>query len=449
MGLINDLVKTPVSVTELQQHSHGEKFKRYNVEAKEKKLFSINDLYVIVTEFKKIIAKKLNTPNAYEIQVTPHDAKWHYGWYIGKSNPLNQHGFYIFNVLKYTKFTFVDKIEEEPIFMEIDPVTGKDVFLDFNLKQYDAFGLWLKRTNPLFINSAFAKSVFVGNSKNNDCVYEFLESLYMPVPFTRDNLKKYCNVKRKDKINLCDFKKIEDHPKYKDCRFLISSDCLENSYISEKTNFKYTFNGINKNGHLVTDKQYRKHDLVVSDVDKKICMFFDNIDKETFTVYYKTGYEELSKASFYKLYKMNINAPKHTTIFVKVNSKDLKTEYDQFIKDSDIIKSETKGYINLYKTGSFRTTVLNLLYKSTNHITFDKIPLVEQLFIHYCYKGAIMMCQPNYIGQGYKYDIRSFYGYIMSNHKNQYPFKQGSFIKLSIVDFEKWNFINLESIDVK
>ena len=49
---------------------------------------------------------------------------------------------------------------------------------------------------------------------------------------------------------MCDFKKIEQHIKYKDCRFLVTSANIEDSYISEKKDFKYTFNAVNKDGHL-------------------------------------------------------------------------------------------------------------------------------------------------------------------------------------------------------
>ena len=82
----------------------------------------------------------------------------------------------------------------------------------------------------------------------------------------------------------------------------------------------------------------------------------------------------------------------------------------------------------MFKTGSYYVTMLDALHKFTNHIEFDEIPLTEQHFLHWSYVGAIMTCNKGYIGQCYKYDISSFYGHIMSNHKNQYPFKSGVFI---------------------
>ena len=408
----------------MAQHAHGEKLKRVHVISKRDKLFSVNDMFTIVEDIKANIVKQSPNASKYELCVVPHDDnhKIGGGWYIGKWNGLIEKGFYIWNPQKYT-------------FVELMTSINKGEFYEED--KFDQFYIQIKKIK----STAFEHSVFnkVGNSKNNDCVFEFLESLYIPVPFTRESLKKFCGVSRKEKINLSDFKKIENHIKYKDCRFLVTSDNISNCYISDKTDFKYTFNAINKDGHLIGSNIYDNHNIIISETDKDICMYSDSlITDDKVTLYNKKGYYTIKTHAFFPLLKHDANKSKQ--LFVRVKSDELHDEYKQYMTDANIIKKESNGNINLFRTGSYYTTMLNLLYKYTSHIKFDALPLMEQLFLHYSYIGAIMTAKTDYVGQCYKYDIRSFYGYIMSSHKNQYPFKSGAFIQLSKDDFESLEF---------
>ncbi len=416
-----------ISVEVLAQKAHKENMRRVHVTSKKDKLFCVNDLYTIIEDIKKKIVKQSKNSSDYEIYVIPHDEKYtkYGGWYVGKWSPLNENGFYIWSPKLYTAF---EKIVSN---------TETDEFYTDEL--YDQFYLTIKKKKSLlFQHSVFNK---VGNGKYNDCVFEFLEQLYIPVPFTKESLKSFCGVGRKDKILLSDFKKIESHIKYKDCRFLVSSDDISNSYLSGKTDYKYTFNAINKDGHLVISKDYNSHSLSTSETEKSICMYHDDLIEDTkVTLYNSKGYYTISTYAFFGLLRQNQNSSKCKQLFIRVKSKELHKEYEQFMKDAVIIKRESKGLINMFKTGSFYTTMLDVLYKKTNHIEFESLPLSEQIFLHYSYIGAIMTCKKEYKGNCYKYDIRSFYGYIMSNHKNQYPFKSGSFITLSKDEFNSVEF---------
>ena len=57
--------------------------------------------------------------------------------------------------------------------------------------------------------------------------------------------------------------------------------------------------------------------------------------------------------------------------------KSLKQVYDEFIRDADILKAETKGIINLYKTGGYVNTARYLFNHYAKNIETDPISDIE------------------------------------------------------------------------
>jgi hypothetical protein len=94
------------------------------------------------------------------------------------------------------------------------------------------------------------------------------------------------------------------------------------------------------------------------------------------------------------------------------------------------LKKETKGKINLYKTGSIYLTVLDLFNRFTKVFNPESIKLDEGEWIYNSSIGPIMYCNGPYKGPGYKYDYVSNYPSIMKDSYCMFPIKRGTFIKL-------------------
>ena len=114
-------------------------------------------------------------------------------------------------------------------------------------------------------------------------------------------------------------------------------------------------------------------------------------------------------------------------IIIKVKDMDsLQKEYAEFEETAEKMKAESKGLINLYKSGTVVTTALNLFKHFTKSIDQpDTIYGVEGDYILYTYRGGIMKAVP-YEGIAFQSDVCSMYAYIMQS-KMTFPYKEGQF----------------------
>jgi hypothetical protein len=104
----------------------------------------------------------------------------------------------------------------------------------------------------------------------------------------------------------------------------------------------------------------------------------------------------------------------------------IEDEYQQFITIADTLKKESKGMINLYKSGSYYSAALSLFERLTKFITPEEIKQDETEFIKNCVSGAFIWCD-EYEGELYKYDVKSLYPYLMISNTSKFPVKRGDF----------------------
>ena len=106
-------------------------------------------------------------------------------------------------------------------------------------------------------------------------------------------------------------------------------------------------------------------------------------------------------------------------------------EYKYVIDMANTLKRETKGVINMYKTGGYKVTALNLFDKMTKHIQHPpKLTQVESIFIDDSSTGSMIFSDNTYKGPAHKADIKSQYPSLM-NSKMLFPIGEGELLFLS------------------
>jgi hypothetical protein len=123
------------------------------------------------------------------------------------------------------------------------------------------------------------------------------------------------------------------------------------------------------------------------------------------------------------------------------HNKDLsiEEEFDQFIKIADTLKKESKGMINLYKSGNYRDTALGLFDRITKFINPESILQDEAEWIKLSSFSALIWCE-KYEGELYKYDVKSLYPSLMNSTTLKFAVKRGEFKLLENFDKEYFEY---------
>lgn len=106
----------------------------------------------------------------------------------------------------------------------------------------------------------------------------------------------------------------------------------------------------------------------------------------------------------------------------------MKESYDNYVKMAEDLKRESKGLIDLCKTGTPARTALYLLKKlkaKKDQVVVDKLSPDEIDLLLKTNKGAIIFGL-DYVGSGHSYDFKSFYPSILSSNNFLVPIKQGT-----------------------
>ncbi len=162
-----------------------------------------------------------------------------------------------------------------------------------------------------------------------------------------------------------------------------------------------------------------------NDKNNKDVVLYDGI--ETITSEYELFRSEKQKyfTSGFKFIKCDLN-------------KTLKQTWDDFDNDAKILKKETNGIINLYKSGNEAQTALSLFFdfvkKSNLFSNFelkmpDTITSIENEAIQLATFGALTYAE-KYNGPGYKSDVISMYPSIMRSEEFLFPVKCGTIKKV-------------------
>lgn len=288
----------------------------------------------------------------------------------------------------------------------------------------------------LYIALGSKKAMGGDDDDHNDCLYKCLKYHIFNIEEYFKNpagLKKFLNLGRNDKIHVDHIDTIEK--KLKDFKINIRGDVVRTSLMNSNkeinlllVNEHYTVDKIKRN--LLPALRIKFEEKTIILCDKLTLECYDGNKKWTMT-------KDEKRTIFYN--------PKSPYIIVdrEDQGKDeqgnkivltIEEEFDQYIKISDALKKESKGMINLYKTGNYNDTVLNLFDRLTKFLNPEPILQDEAIFIKLSTYAAIISFRP-YTGTLYKYDYKSFYPHLMTSSTNRFPVKRGEFKIIS--DFNK------------
>ena len=274
------------------------------------------------------------------------------------------------------------------------------------------------------------------NGKNNNCLWDCLNFVLLHRnPWkTPESLKRFLLVRYQDKIPLELIPKIEE--KLKTFGINITGDYEYKTKV--KTN--KIINLVLKDEHVKLDYSVdnkkvgniRYHDKTIMLFDKMTFMGYDGVTERLLTIPEKRDIIYKCDSKYILIDRMRItNKARKTGEF-----KTLKEEYDELIKDVDIMKKETNGVINFYKTGSVKTTALELFDRMTKFIMNpEKIDEEEAEWIKNASTGALTYCNKGFKGKLYKYDYCSMYPHILTTVAMM-PIKKGELLQLSSENFE-------------
>jgi len=302
-----------------------------------------------------------------------------------------------------------------------------------NVKMYDPNELYTLATPYAEPSSIPSFNIYIALGKKearggdddeyNDCLYNCLKYYVFNIEDyfkSPSEFKTFLNLKRKDKVPLKCIDLIEK--KLKTFQINVRGDFIRTSTIS---NCKQ-INILLINEHYSVEKVSRKllPNLRIKYEEKTLIMS----DRQTHEAYdgnikwIMTKEERLKILYDYKSPYIVVDKIKRT----KEESLTIEEEYNQYIKIADALKKESKGMINLYKTGSYHDTALNLFDRLSKSINPEPILQDEAEWVKLSTFGAIINCRPHE-GKLYKYDCKSLYPYLMTVSTNKFPVKRGEF----------------------
>lgn len=244
------------------------------------------------------------------------------------------------------------------------------------------------------------------------CLHKYLNSNLHKVWDKPSKLKKFLGIHKYEKVDIKLMDQIEEKLKVS---INVTGDYTHTS----------TYESNQRIDLILRDGHYECNFVKPSFIKRRISYKERTIllyDYKSFEVYDGTKTKILSK----KL-KGDIYDFKTDNILVNrtYESKTIQEEYEKYINDAITLKRETKGLINLFKCGSVKNAALHLFERFTKHLKEEQLTPIESMWIYKSSFAALIFAD-QYEGEGYKYDIRSMYPYLM-NGMLQVPLKTGEF----------------------
>ena len=309
---------------------------------------------------------------------------------------------------------------------------GDDISLyeqgEYDKDELDRLGKQAKFNDArfyIYLNDPVGK-----NSKYNDCLYYCLSNILKENnPYkSPQKLKRVLNIPRFEGINI---KYIPEIEKKLNIPINVSGDFMYKSSLSglKEINLKLI------NGHYTIDHSFNKIAFNVSYTPRKIIMY----EKDKSLII--TGYDGVQEFNISNEYFDDINNFKTDYILIPKQNKKftLKEEYENFVKLADKLKDITEGKIDLYKTGTVKRTALYLFEQLSKEIQLpENINQIEKEWLENASIGALINFT-EYIGEAYKYDIKSQYPSILKS-VFMIPLKSGEFKKFSQEEFDKLEY---------
>ena len=270
-----------------------------------------------------------------------------------------------------------------------------------------------------------------GNDIFNDCLYNCLKQMIGNIKTYFDgpeDLKKYLGLGRYDKVPGSCIYKIEQ--KLRTYQINIRGDYIHTSVVKTEKIINLTL--INQHYDIDKSIQHKTICKSLSYYEKPIILY----DKFTFEIYDGKTKRVISKEDR-NFYQYDFKSP-YTLIERELQRDEdgqiiiisIEEEYNKLIPIINKLKDESKGLINLYKSGSYKNAALHLFDTFTKSINPpEDILQDEAMWIKESSIGALVWAT-EYDGELYKYDIKSQYPYLMTQHTLKFPIKRGEFQRI-------------------
>lgn len=276
------------------------------------------------------------------------------------------------------------------------------------------------------------------DKENNDCLYNCLVQVIpkhdMPWK-TPEEFKRFVGCKSYDKVDYRQLGNIENKLKGKYAITLTG----DHTYMSLCKKAAYFINlKLYKEHYELAQKSLHLKQGGIATNEKQIAIYEYNDEENKIDIYSNNKYESISHEKLYSY----INIPNKAPYLCVQNKKgeNLKNYYTKFITQAEKLKAISNGELNLFKTGDFRKTALDLFYKLHKTLQIDIIEQIEANWIEKATVGAIVFAK-KYSGKGYLYDFVSMYPSIQKDSKMLFPIKTGSFHKITNKEFQQKEFL--------
>ena len=252
---------------------------------------------------------------------------------------------------------------------------------------------------------------------NNDCLFLALELSNIKLPSTMNKptkLKQYLKLDRKDRVPIDKLEQVADLIKHQ--IILIGDEKrifgdLKKSITIKLHNNHYTLQP-SKNISEIKYLGFKpKEQVLVYDSDYNMYPVCDGYSKDSM----KKKYSKFGKYAFVCADDMNKKSLELS------NDATLEDVYNAFILVADNLIEISENKINLYTCGTdIKPYILDLFNKSLN-VTYqtDAIDCIESEFLSA--GGGIMICNEEYEGYAYEYDMNSAYQSSMINNVFKVP----------------------------
>ena len=288
------------------------------------------------------------------------------------------------------------------------------------------------------------------DEKFNDCLYDSLKYFIFNLNDyykSAADLKIQLGLGRYDKIPLSSVYEIEEKINKKEpFQINIRGDFIRSSIIP--TNKQANISLYNE--HYEPEKIERNLTPFVRFQEKKIILY----SKKDFEAYNGVKKWTMSKEEYNKIFYDFNN---EYIIFVRHDYRGLtmniEDEYNYIIEVANDLKIESKGLINLYKSGSYLNACLSLFDYVTKHIVGDPILQDEAEWIKACSCGSLISSESCTETKLYKYDVKSLFPSIYKSSNFKFPVKRGEFMTITefsnYIDFGIYRAIVQPSEDIQ
>lgn len=301
-----------------------------------------------------------------------------------------------------------------------------DIYYDNNdipkPDKIDAFYMFVKLGN---------KPVGGDDDKFNDCLYKCLKYYIFDIENIFKSAvefkTKFLGLERNEKVHIDLIDKIEK--KLVNYQINIRGDYIRTSTIKSNKHINLTL--VNEHYAVEVDKKklnltpnYKFTDKIPIMYDKLTFEGYDGVKQWVLTKKEKNDIIYNPKSEYILIRRQVQKDEFNNTIHIS-----LKEEYDKFIVIADELKRTSKGLINLYRSGSHLYSALDLFDRTTKYLNPEIIKQDEALWIKSSSCASLIWAEP-FEGELYKYDIKSFFPYLLKQTTNAFPIARGEFTKI-------------------